>query len=119
MTTVHWKTGELKTVVLPFHQFGDQYVVQGSLAGRPKDPVWATNVRAHPLSWLKVGGQRLFCRAHIAQGVERESLWKEISADGSYVGYAKRAYPRIIPLVVHTPIDPGEITKPDIDRAAD
>ena len=119
MTTTHWKTGVSKTVVLPYHQFGDQYVVQGSLAGRPKDPVWATNIRAHPLTWLKVQGKWLFCRAHVAQGEERERLWKSISADGAYVGYAKKAYPRIIPLVVHTPIDPDRAEKPDIDRAPD
>lgn len=56
MTTLHWKTGAPKTVVLPYHQFDHQYVVQGSLAGRPQDPVWATNVRAYPFTWLKLMG---------------------------------------------------------------
>jgi deazaflavin-dependent oxidoreductase (nitroreductase family) len=119
MTTLHWKTGEPRTVVLPYHRFGDQFVVQGSKAGRPEDPVWATNVRAHPLTWLNVGGQKVFCRAHVAQGEERQRLWKEITADGAYLAYEKSAHPRIIPLVVNTPIDPTTVTKPDIDRATE
>ena len=119
MTTLHWKTGAPKTVVLPYHPFDHRYVVQGSLAGRPQDPVWATNVRAYPFTWLKVDGAWKFYRAHIAQGEERERIWKEITSDGAYVGYAKKAYPRILPLVVHTPVDPNTVTKPDIDRAQD
>lgn len=119
MTTVHWKTGKHKTVVLPYHQFGNQYVVQGSLAGRPQDPVWATNVRAHSTTWLRVDRKLKFCHAHIAQGEERERLWKEITSDGAYLGYAKKAYPRILPLVVHTPVDPNAAIKPEIDRATE
>ncbi len=119
MTTMHWGSGRLRTVVLPYHQSGEQYVVIGSLAGRPNDPVWASNVRVHPTTWLRVGGKDLCCRAHIAQGDERAQLWKEISGDGSYLAYAKRAHPRILPLVVHTPIDRSSVTKPDIDRVED
>ena len=116
MTTLHWKTGEPRTVVLPYSRFGDRYVVVGSLAGAPKDPVWVSNIRQHPTTWLRVGGQRVFCRAHVAEGEEREQLWQEISADGSYRGYAKRARPRLLPLVVHEPVDAREVTKPPIDR---
>jgi len=67
----------------------------------------------------KVDGTWKFCRAHIAQGDERERIWQEITSDGAYVGYAKKAYPRILPLVVHTPVDPNTVKKPDIDRAQD
>lgn len=119
MTTLHWKTGLPRTVVLPYQRFGERYVVIGSLAGRPNDPVWATNVRAHPTTWLRVDRRLFGCTAHIAQGEEREQLWKEISADGSYTHYQKRALPRILPLVVHTPIDPAARTKPEMDRASD
>jgi len=117
MTTLHWKTALPRTVVLPYQRFGDRLVVIGSLAGRPNDPVWATNVRAHPITWLRVGRRLFACRAHVAQGAERERLWKEISADGSYVHYAKSAHPRILPLVVHAPIDPAQQRKPEMDRA--
>ncbi len=119
MTTLHWKTGLPRTVVLPYQRFGDQFVVIGSLAGRPNDPVWATNVRAHPTTWLRVDRAFFACKAHIAQGEERERLWKEISADGSYAHYAKTAHPRILPLVVHTPVDPAAQAKPEIDLAFD
>jgi len=119
MTTLHWKTGLPRTVVLPFHRMGDRFVVIGSLAGRPNDPVWATNVRAHPRTWLRVDRRLFACDAHVAQGEERERLWKEISADGAYLGYQKRARPRILPLVVHTPLDSAGRSKPDIDRFQD
>jgi deazaflavin-dependent oxidoreductase (nitroreductase family) len=117
MTTLHWKTRLPRTVVLPYHPFGKQYVVIGSLAGRPSDPVWATNVRAHSSTWLRVGGEQLACDAHIAKGEERERLWREISGDGAYMAYQESAYPRVLPVVVHTPIDTRQQRKPAIDRA--
>lgn len=116
MTTLHWKTRLPRTVVLPYHRIGDRFVVVGSLAGRPQDPVWASNVRVHPETWLRVGGRDLACRAHVAHGEERQQLWKEISADGGYRAYEKRAHPRILPVVVHTPLPPGRASRPPIDR---
>lgn len=117
LRTIHWKTGRTRDMVLPYLRDGAAYVVTGSLAGRPKDPVWATNVRAHGVAWIRVDGRWLFCDAHVAQGDERDRLWKENSASGEYEGYARMAHPRILPLVVLVPRDSAVATRPPEDRA--
>ena len=117
LRTVHWNTGRTRDMVLPYLRDGDAYVVTGSLAGRPKDPVWATNVRAHGIAWIRVDGDWLFCDAHVAQGEERARLWKKNSPDGEYEGYARMAHPRILPLVVLFPRDSALAKRPSDDRA--
>ena len=117
LRTVHWKTGKTRDMVLPYLVDGDRFVVTGSLAGRPKDPVWATNVRANGIAWVRVEGRWLFCEAHVAEGAEREALWKKNSPNGEYEGYAKMAAPRVLPLVVLTPRHPADAERPPEDRA--
>src|SRR5262245_62423277 len=53
LTTIHWKSGALRTVVLPYSEDGERYLVVGSHGGRPTDPVWARNVRALPAVWVR------------------------------------------------------------------
>ena len=117
LRTVHWKSGRTRDMVLPYLRDGDSYVVTGSLAGRPKDPVWATNVRAHGFAWIRVEGRWLFCDAHVAKGDEREALWSRNSPKGEYEGYARMAHPRILPLVVLSPRHPARAKRPLEDRA--
>lgn len=109
LRTIHWKTGVLRTVVLPFQRLEDdegreRFVVIGSLAGRPRDPVWVLNVRAHPEVWFRVDRRWYFGHARIAAGEEREAVWSEVTADGAYIGYQKMARPRQLPLVVLEPL---------------
>jgi deazaflavin-dependent oxidoreductase (nitroreductase family) len=117
LITSHWKTGLLRSVVLPFHQDDQRFVVIGSHGGRPTDPIWALNLRAHPHSWVRVDRHWRSCRAHVARAEEHQRLWKEISADGAYLHYEKLAHPRVIPLVVLEPEDPAQATRPGEDRA--
>ena len=122
--TTHWKTGIRKTIVLPYQVIEDRYVVVGSHGGRPTDPIWALNLRAHPQVWVRPktsswvrpkGGARQFCQAHRARGAERELLWKVVSEGGAYLHYKKTAHPRVIPLFVLDP-EPQRI-RPDEDWA--
>ena len=117
LTTIHWKTGALRTVVLPYSEDGGRYLVVGSHGGRPTDPVWARNVRAHAEVWLRPPDRRWrFARAHVAQGEERERLWRGITAEGAYRYYERLAHPRVIPVVVLEPSDPAAARPPE-DRA--
>ena len=105
LETQHWRSGTRRTVVLPYFEDEGRYLVVGSHGGRPTDPIWALNVRAHPAVWVRAADRRWrFARAHVARGDERARLWSRITADGSYLHYAKHARPREIPVVV---IDPG------------
>ena len=81
----------------------ERMVVVGSHGGRPTDAIWSLNLRAHPLVWYRVARQWHFGRARIAQGAEREAVWREITTEGAYLYYEKTAHPRIIPAVIIEP----------------
>jgi deazaflavin-dependent oxidoreductase (nitroreductase family) len=118
LTTLHWRTGARRTVVLPYSEDAGRYLVVGSHGGRPTDPIWALNVRAHPTVWVRPADRRWrLAKAHVAQGDERERLWRGITADGSYLYYAKHSQPRVIPIVVIEPVEPAAAHRPREDRA--
>src|SRR5262245_8848 len=119
LTTIHWKTGALRSVVLPYSEDGGRYLVVGSHGGRPTDPVWARHRRAHPQVWLRPHDRRWrFARAHVAQGEERERLWQAITAEGAYRYYERAAHPRLIPVVVLATAEPAAAPRPSEDRAS-
>ncbi len=103
LTTIHWKTGRLRTVVLPFIRDGDGYVVVGSHAGRPVDPIWALNLRANPQAFAQIRWRRFAVGAGEAEADERVRLWQLVTADGRYLGYEEQARPRVLPLFVLHP----------------
>jgi deazaflavin-dependent oxidoreductase (nitroreductase family) len=104
--------------VLPYDEDGDRYLVVGSHGGRPTDPIWALNVRAHPEVRVRPADRRWrFARAHVAQGAERERLWRAITVQGAYRYYERAAHPRVIPVVVVEPVDPRAARRPGEDRA--
>ena len=109
LRTLHWKSGKMRDMILPYGRDGERYILTGSLAGRPKDPVWVTNIRAHGCAWIRVDRKWTFCNAYVAQGEERERLWREGNPEGQYENYAGLAHPRILPVTV---LDPREATQP-------
>jgi len=122
LETIHWRTGQRRTVVLPYQQDGERYLVVGSHGGRPTDPIWVHNLRAHPEVWVRPRDRRWrFARAHVAQGDERRRLWAAITSAGAYLGYERAARPRVIPVVVVAPVDPATAIRPceDCDPGAE
>jgi len=118
LETAHWRSGRRRSVVLPYGEDGGRFVVVGSHGGRPTDPIWALNVRAHPWVWVRPRDRRWrFARAHVAQGEERERLWRAITAEGAYRLYERHAHPRQIPVVVIAPADAAGAVRPSEDRA--
>ena len=100
LTTCHHKTGARRSVVLPYRRDGDRYLVVGSHGGRPTDAIWAMNLRAHPDCRARVGWSGIDAEAREAQGDERDRIWGIVTDDGSYLGYEKMAFPRVIPVFV-------------------
>lgn len=89
LRTIHWKTGELKEVVLPYGRDGDRYIVVGSHGGRPTDAIWSLNIRANSATWVCVDRRWHFCEATVLQGEERARCFPIVSGDGGYAGYTK------------------------------
>jgi F420H(2)-dependent quinone reductase len=104
LTTTGQKSGQPRSSPLIYGEAGDAYVVIASKGGMPKHPLWYLNLEANPRCELMVGAKRLVARARVAQGAERERLWKQMVAIyPPYEEYQQRAGARTIPVMVLEP----------------
>ena len=105
LTTTGRKSGEPRALPLIYGEAGKSYVVIASKGGMPKHPIWFTNLEANPNCELMVGAKHVKARARVAEGAERERLWKQmVSIYPPYDQYQKNATPRVIPVVVLDPV---------------
>jgi F420H(2)-dependent quinone reductase len=98
------KTGTKRTSALLYVPEGDSFVVIASKGGDPKHPGWYHNLMANPDVDVQVGRKTIPVRARVAEGEERERLWKRADEinKGGYSNYQTRT-DRKIPVVVLEP----------------
>jgi deazaflavin-dependent oxidoreductase (nitroreductase family) len=95
------KSGEPRRCGLPYFNVDGNYVVRGSNGGGPTDPHWCHNVRANSEAKIRVKGRTKKVRAHVAQGEERERVFKILNEKSkSTEQYQAMCAPRELPLVV-------------------
>lgn len=100
LTTTGRKSGQQRTAPVVYGRDGANIVVIGSNAGNSNEPGWSYNLRANPEATIEIGAARSLVRARVAEGEERERLWKSMNL--GYEGfddYAART-DRDIPLFV-------------------
>jgi deazaflavin-dependent oxidoreductase (nitroreductase family) len=98
------KTGQPRDVPLIYGESDGSYVVVASRGGTPTHPTWFLNLEAHPECQLQVGSKHVRARARVAEGSERERLWRQMAAIyPPYDQYQKNAVARTIPVVVLDP----------------
>jgi deazaflavin-dependent oxidoreductase (nitroreductase family) len=100
LTTRGRRTGEQHTTPLIHRADGDRWVVVASKGGAPAHPGWFQNLEAEPDASIQVLDEEIAVRASVAEGAERERLWKlmtEVWPD--YDEYQTRTT-RVIPVVV-------------------
>ncbi|GAA2358407.1 nitroreductase/quinone reductase family protein [Dactylosporangium salmoneum] len=110
LTTIGAKTGELRSVALPYIRRGDDYVVVASKGGGPVNPAWVANLKATDRCWLRVRRRGIAARARVATGEERAALYPYVVERKPNVArYQERAstFGREIPLVVLSPTKPA------------
>jgi deazaflavin-dependent oxidoreductase (nitroreductase family) len=100
LTVTGRKTAQPRDTPLIYAADGDNYVVIASQGGAPSHPQWYLNLRQDPRVGVQVRGGRFEAIARIAEGQDRERLWK-LMADAwpSYDTYQQRTE-RVIPVVV-------------------
>jgi deazaflavin-dependent oxidoreductase (nitroreductase family) len=76
LTTTGRKSGQQRTAPVLYLADGDRFVVINTNAGNAKTPAWSLNLRANPEAEVEVGGKRTQVRARIAEGEERNELWR-------------------------------------------
>lgn len=101
LTTTGRKSGQPRPLPLIYGKAGNGYVVIASKGGMPTHPTWFRNLEANPRCELMVGAKKVSARARVAEGEERERLWKQmVEIYPPYAQYQVSAAPRVIPVVV-------------------
>ena len=104
LTTTGRKSGAPRALPLIYGEAGGAYVVIASKGGMPTHPIWYLNLEANPNCELMVGPKSLSARARVAEGEERERLWKQMTElYPPYLKYQETAGDRTIPVVVLDP----------------
>lgn len=105
LTTKGRKSGKPRALPLIYKAVDGNYVVIASKGGMPEHPLWFRNLEAEPECDLMVGPKAVKARARVAEGEERERLWRELAeVYPPYTEYQDRAGDRVIPVVVLEPI---------------
>ena len=105
LTTIGRKSGEPRPLPLIYGEAGGSYVIVASKGGTPNHPIWFLNLEAQPECDLMVGAKAVRARARVAEGAEREALWKQmVEIYPPYEDYEKSAGDRVIPVVVLDPL---------------
>jgi proline iminopeptidase len=100
LTTKGRKTGEPRTTPLIYENTGDDYVIVASKGGTPENPGWYENLSKDADVEVQVLDDVFPAHARVAEGDERERLWKLAAQQWpDYDNYQKRT-DREIPVVV-------------------
>jgi deazaflavin-dependent oxidoreductase (nitroreductase family) len=77
LTTTGRKSGEQRTAPVVYLADGENAIVINTNAGNARVPAWSLNLEANPEAEVERGRSRYPVRARIAEGEERERLWRE------------------------------------------
>lgn len=77
LTTTGRKSGQQRTAPVVYVADGENLVVIGSNAGHNRTPAWSLNLKANPDAEVEVRRERRQVRARVAEGEERENLWRK------------------------------------------
>lgn len=110
LTTTGRKSGEPRTAPVLYLADGERYVVINTNAGNAKTPAWSLNLRADPEAEVEVRGKRTAVRARIAEGAERDELWRRHMEQYSGWDYYESKLDRAINVFILEPQgrNPGE-----------
>jgi F420H(2)-dependent quinone reductase len=87
LTTTGRRSGQKRTAPVVYLADGENVVVINTNAGNARIPAWSLNLKAKPEGEVEVGRRRYPVRARIAEGEERERLWREHNEQ--YAGFER------------------------------
>lgn len=104
LTTIGAKTKQPRMMPLIGLRHGEKIGLVASSFGRPRNPGWYYNLKAHPECKVQYKGQFGKYTAREAEGEERERYWQlAVSYYAGYETYRERAVHRRIPVMVLEP----------------
>jgi deazaflavin-dependent oxidoreductase (nitroreductase family) len=85
LTTTGRKSGEPRTAPVLYLAHGEAMILIDTNGGNEKLPGWSHNLKAEPRAEVEIGRRRLTVDARIAEGAEREALWR--ACNDQYSGF--------------------------------
>jgi deazaflavin-dependent oxidoreductase (nitroreductase family) len=99
ITSVGATSGKLRKNPVMRVEHEGRYLAVASYGGRPEDPVWADNFRAHPEVDLQDGPDKAtYTVRELPEGPERDEWWDRAVATWSTYGQYQRKTDRLIPI---------------------
>jgi deazaflavin-dependent oxidoreductase (nitroreductase family) len=102
LTTRGRRSGEPRTLPLIHRADGEDWVVVASKGGAPEHPLWFQNLQAEPDATIQVREEEIPVRASVAEGAERERLWRLMTEVWPAYDEYQQKTTRQIPVVVLT-----------------
>jgi deazaflavin-dependent oxidoreductase (nitroreductase family) len=96
------RSGEPRMLPLIHRTDGDRWIVVASKGGAPKHPLWFENLQAEPEATIQVRAEEIPVRASVAEGEERERLWRLMTEVWPAYDEYQQKTSRQIPVVVLT-----------------
>ena len=100
LTTTGRTTGNETTTPLIYDLADGNPVIVASNGGAPQHPGWFRNLQKHPEAGLQIEGERFRARARVAEGAERERLWRQMNEMWPHYDEYAAKTDREIPVVV-------------------
>jgi deazaflavin-dependent oxidoreductase (nitroreductase family) len=76
LTTTGRKSGQMRTAPVVYLDDGERISIINTNAGHDKVPAWSLNLKANPEAEIEIGRERRPVLARIAEGEERDDLWR-------------------------------------------
>jgi deazaflavin-dependent oxidoreductase (nitroreductase family) len=90
LTTTGRKSGEPRTAPVLYLAYGDAMILIDTNGGNEKLPGWSYNLKAKPEAEVEIGRRKAPVTARIAEGTEREELWRACNEQyGGFDEYVK------------------------------
>jgi deazaflavin-dependent oxidoreductase (nitroreductase family) len=99
LTTTGRRSGERRTVHLPYLADGRDMLVVASWAGNQRNPAWYLNLVANPTVTVEAGRERFEALATPIPDDERDAVWAKVVADAPWYAEYQRQVDRKIPVV--------------------
>ena len=100
LTTKGRKSRQERSSVVAYIRDGERYAVIASNAGNDRPPAWLLNLQDDPHAEVDAEGERVPVRARVAEGDEREQLWKRFVDENedfeAYRSYTERELPVVV-----------------------
>jgi deazaflavin-dependent oxidoreductase (nitroreductase family) len=104
LTTTGARTGERRTLPVLGFPYGDNLILIASNYGKPRNPAWYHNLRAHPRASVAVDGVTREVEAHEVSGEERERYYRRgVEIYPAWAQYERWASNRRIPVIRLSP----------------